>query len=97
MKVELRPRAVTDLEEIRDFLLENASEQAANRVRQHLQQRIRSLGKRPVRPTATSHPSIRILSPTKYPYRIYYTVIDRTVVVLHVRHTSRQLPDLDEL
>lgn len=40
---------------------------------------------------------IHILSMTRYPYRIYYTVSAVAVVILHIRHTARLDPDLGEL
>jgi toxin ParE1/3/4 len=93
MNLELRPRAVSDLVEIRDYLLEQASEQAAERVRCHLLKRLDGLCRSPANGRRSSHPNIRILSPTTYPYRIYFTVVDQTVVVLHIRHTARRLVD----
>jgi hypothetical protein len=38
-----------------------------------------------------------VLSITRYPYRIYYTVTAVAVVILHVRHSARLDPDLSEL
>ncbi len=40
----------------------------------------------------SSQPGVRILQPTRYPYRIYYTVQGDEIVILHIRHTSRQAP-----
>jgi plasmid stabilization system protein ParE len=97
MRLELRPRAVNDLKEIRDYLIEHYSEKSAERVRLHLVKRLESLRKRPAQGTASSHPDIRILSPLTYPYRIYFTVTEEAVIILHVRHTSRALPKLEEL
>ncbi len=97
MKLEFRPRAVADLAEIRDYLLAHADSAAADRVRRHLRQRFDTLKRRPSLGIVSSRSDIRILSPQKYPYRIYFTVIEKTVIVLHVRHTARDLPKLDEL
>jgi plasmid stabilization system protein ParE len=38
----------------------------------------------------TATPDVRILSLTRYPYRVYYTVSAVAVVILHIRHTSRR-------
>ena len=97
MRLELRPRAVVDLAEIRDYLLQHAGEHAAERIRQHLVQRFKMLLRRPILGIASSHPGIRILSPSKYPYRIYFAVVDQSVVILHVRHTARDQPKLEDL
>ena len=42
-------------------------------------------------------PGIRILPPTRYPYRIYYAVEADAVVILHVRHSARRDPDFRNL
>ena len=90
LKVRLQRRARTDLAGIRAYLLQEAGEQAANRVRQSLQQRMLRLSARPMLGAMTNNPRIRVLAPTKYPYRIYYSVTATTVIILHIRHTARR-------
>lgn len=97
LKVRLHRRARADLESIRDYLSRHADAAAAERVRRHLRQKMLGLGERPLIGTATSDPAIRILPPTIFPYRIYCIATDTAVIILHVRHTSRQAPDLDDL
>jgi toxin ParE1/3/4 len=97
MKVKLHARARRDLVEIRHYLRLSAGPESAERVRLHIKERIARLGTSPQIGIASSEPDIRILSPTLYPYRIYFTVTLDAVVVLHVRHTSRRLPDLGTL
>lgn len=97
MKVRLHARARADLASIRAYLLHHAGALPANRVRQHLQVRLRNLGNKPDLGTRSSEPDIWILPPTLYPYRIYYLVTPDAVVVLHIRHTSRHLPILNDL
>jgi plasmid stabilization system protein ParE len=92
MKVRLHRRARSDLEAIRSYLLKHAGVQAAERVKEHLRTKIARLAHRPLIGTATDDPDIRILPPTKYPYRIYYTVTDSAVIVLHIRHTAQRAP-----
>ena len=50
---------------------------AADRVREHLRTRIARLLIRPLIGVLTSNPEIRILPPTRHPYRIYYTIQGR--------------------
>jgi hypothetical protein len=45
----------------------------------------------------TNEPDIRVLPPTRYPYRIYYTITADAVVILHVRHNARRDPDFSNL
>ena len=97
MKVRLHPRARRDLGEIRDYIRSTSSPESAELVRQHLKLRIMRLGQLPPLGILSSEPGILILSPTRYPYRIYFTRTDAAVVILHVRHTSRQQPDLADL
>ena len=97
MKVRLHARARRDLAEIRDYIRNAGNLQGAERVRLHLKERIERLGRSPEAGIASSHPDIRVLSPTRYPFRIYFTVAGDAVVVLHIRHTARQLPDLNQL
>ena len=97
MKVRLHRRAREDLEEIRDYLRQNAGPESADKVRLYLKLRIERLGRSPFLGIASSEPGIRILSPTLYPYRIYFMRMDDTVVVLHIRHTSRDVPKPTDL
>jgi plasmid stabilization system protein ParE len=92
MKLRFDPRAVQDLHDIRDYLVSRASERAAEVVRRHLRTRIERLKSHPLIGIATNNPEIRMLPPTRYPYRIYYTLQNDEVVVLHIRHTARRLP-----
>jgi toxin ParE1/3/4 len=97
MELEFRPRALADLEEIRDFFLAQDDDGKADRIRQHLVQRFNALVRKPTLGVKTSRPNIRILSPLKYPYRNYFTVIGQSMVILHIRHTSRGTMDLQDL
>lgn len=97
LKVLLHRRARAELESIRDYLVENAGNAVAEKVRLHLRQRIEMLGDFPAAGLASTEPGIRVLSPTKYPYRIYITVSETAVIILHIRHTSRRAPTPDEI
>ena len=97
LKVRLQQQARADLKGIRNYLLEAADKRSADRVRLHLRQRIVRLGEIPHMGTPTTMSDVRILAPVKYPYRIYYTLTDDAVVILHIRHTSRDEPEPAEL
>lgn len=66
-------------------------------MRVHLKKKIALLSESPNIGTRTSIPQIQILPPTRYPYRIYYTVVADAVIVLHIRHTARQAPESGDL
>jgi plasmid stabilization system protein ParE len=94
--VRLDVQAEHDLQSIRDYLIERAGATLANRVRLHIRSRINLLGRRPNIGLPTDNPGVQILPPTRYPYRIYYTLTADAVVILHIRHTARREPDLAE-
>jgi plasmid stabilization system protein ParE len=98
LKVQWLQRAAQDLRSIHDHLEQDVGAPAAKRIRAELRQSARRLALQPFllgRPISGSE--IRILSLTRYPYRVYYTVTAVAVVILHVRHSSRLDPDLTEL
>jgi plasmid stabilization system protein ParE len=98
LKVTLNGRAARDLQDIIDHRAEQHGALVAERVHDELIAAMQRLALRPFllgRPTAT--PEVRLLSLTRYPYRIYYTVTAVAVVILHIRHTARLDPDLGEL
>ena len=93
MKLRWDPRALQDLREIRGYIAAASSPTIANRVRQHLRKRVRLLPANPHMGVTSNNREIRVLAPTRYPYRIYYSVQDDNIVILHIRHTARQSPD----
>jgi plasmid stabilization system protein ParE len=98
LKVKWHRRAARDLRSIHDHLVQESGVPAAKRVRAELRHSARGLALQPFllgRPIPDSE--IRILSLTRYPYRIYYTVTAVAVVILHIRHSARLDPDLGDL
>ncbi len=93
MRLRFDPRAIQDLRDIHSFIKEHGTPQSAERVRLHLRDRIERLIDHPLIGKKSSIADVRILPPTRYPYRIYYTILTDTVVILHVRHTARREPD----
>ena len=93
LRLEVTARARDDLANIRAYI-RSADPAAATRVGQHLSTRIKRLASLPDLGAVTDRPGLRILYPTRYPYRIYYAVLDDAVRILHVRHTSREQPDI---
>jgi plasmid stabilization system protein ParE len=98
IEIRYRRRALRDLDRIRAYIEAKADDtHAAEKVRQHILGRIERLRIVPLTGSPTKIPRLRILFPTKYPYRIYYLVSPERVTILHIRHTSRDVPDLDKL
>jgi plasmid stabilization system protein ParE len=98
LKVRLNDRAAGDLQDIIDQRAEEHGAQVAEHVHDELVAAMQRLALRPfLLGRRTANPDVRVLSLTRYPYRIYYTVTAVAVVILHIRHTSRLDPDLSQL
>lgn len=97
LTLRLDAQAQRDFIDIRADVIERFGTRTADSVRAHLRYRINLLCEEPMMGVATNKPPIRILPLTRYPYRIYYTLTAEAVVILHIRQTSRPLPDLDDL
>jgi toxin ParE1/3/4 len=93
MKLRWRPRALQDLRDIRNYIAAHGSQAASDRVRLHLRSRANRLAVNPFIGVVTTNPDVRILPPSVYPYRIYYTIQGDDVVILHIRHTARSAPE----
>ncbi len=44
----------------------------------------------------TQRPGVRVMPLGRYPYLIFYTVLENELFVLHVRHASRRPLEHDE-
>jgi plasmid stabilization system protein ParE len=92
MKLRWDAQALQDIREIYHYVAASGSRAAADRVRRHFRTRARMLLQSPRLGVPSSQPGVRILQPTRYPYRIYYTAQGDEIVILHIRHASRQAP-----
>lgn len=93
MKLRWDQRAVQDLRGIRGYVAAQSTRTIANRVRRHLEKRIERLQAHPYIGARSGNPHVRILAPTQYPYRVYYSVQGDEIVILHIRRTARRAPD----
>jgi toxin ParE1/3/4 len=91
MKIRYSPRAVTDLESIRQFLVERSPRGAAN-VLASIFVAIEFVRRNPEASQATRIPNIRAMVVRRYRFRIFYRLIEGADVIeiIHVRHTSRR-------
>lgn len=97
LKLRLDPQAAQDLNAIRAYLLAEAGPATADRVRGHLRNRMDGLRHNPRMGIVTTEQDIRVLPPTRYPYRIYYVIGPDAVIILHIRHSARRDPDFQDL
>jgi plasmid stabilization system protein ParE len=90
MKVEYAKRATADLHKAsadsRAF-----GEMVATAVEVRIQEIIAQICEHPEgRPRVIERPGVHVAALVKYPYKIFYRLLEDRVRVLHIRHTSRQ-------
>jgi toxin ParE1/3/4 len=94
MKIIFTETALTDLDEIFEYLASNyptlvsSVEQRINSVLARLQEWPESARK------VTQRTNVHVAPLIRYPYRIFYRVTDEAIEIVHIRHTSlRPLED----
>lgn len=91
MKVEYSNRAVSDLRKISAYTRRTFG----GRVAESLEVRIRSIvdriGREPLSaPKVEQRPGLHVVPLIRYPFKIFYRVLDDRVKIVHIRHTSRR-------
>lgn len=88
MKTRFTRPALDDLASILDYLAER-SPQGRLRVGKRIRSVLGLLRAHPFLGMRTSHPSIRRLVVTPYPYIVFYEVTETHIVIHAVRHAAR--------
>ena len=96
MRVRYTPRALNDLDVIYRYL-DQHSPAGARAVKASIKRRVRLLADFPFIAPATDEPGVYELSIIRYSYAIYYRIESEEVWIVHIRHTSRRRPQLDQL
>ncbi len=91
MRVEYSRRAVGDLRKISA----DSRRLFGDRVAEALEARIRAVVNRISReplsaPEVEQRPGLHVVPLIRYPFRIFYRVLDDRVRILHIRHTARR-------
>jgi toxin ParE1/3/4 len=87
--VRFTPQARADIEEIYHYLHERNPSGAANVLRA-IYAGAQFIAERPEFSERTENPAVRVKIVRRYRYKIFYRIMDdRTIEILHVRHTSR--------
>lgn len=89
MKVKFTPRAYRDRDLILQFLRER-SPLGAQRVLRSLDEALQLLSEHPLSGAATNVGDVRVLLPSKYPYKLFYRLRGESIELLHIRHTARK-------
>jgi len=91
MKVEYSRRAVADLRQISA----DSRRTFGDRVAEALEARIRAVIDRISReplsaPEVEQRPGLHVVPLIRYPFKVFYRVLDDRVRILHIRHTARR-------
>ena len=90
MKIRYRAQALSDIDEIFQYIQER-SPTGAQSVLRAIYAGIHLVGARPLACEQTNDPSIRVKIVQRYSYKIFFSIADdESIEILHVRHTSRR-------
>ena len=90
MTVRYTPQARADIAQVYRYLHERSPSGAANVLRA-IYAGAQFIAEHPQASQRTDNPMVRVKIVRRYRYKIFYRIVDdRTVEILHVRHTSRR-------
>lgn len=92
MKVEFTNRAVGDLRKISTQSRKEFGASVVAALALRIRNVVEQIGKAPESaPRVEQRPGMRVLPLVRYPFKIFYRIIDSdTVRIVHIRHTSRR-------
>ena len=91
MKIRYTETALLEIDEIFSFIA-RGNMQAAAALVDRAAATISRLGDFPQLGQIANEDGVRTFPLGRFPYLVFYTVDQNEVVILHVRHTSRQRP-----
>jgi plasmid stabilization system protein ParE len=89
MIVRYRARALANIDDIYAYLHER-NPRGAQSVLRAILEGVDLIGARPLASPSTQRAGIRVKLITRYSYKIFYRIVDDTVVIIHIRHMSRR-------
>jgi plasmid stabilization system protein ParE len=90
MKVEFSNRAIADLRKVSSDSLA-FGEAVAIAVEARIRGVIKRIADHPqAAQRVTERPGVHVVPLARYPYKIFYRVLDDRVRILHIRHSSRR-------
>ena len=89
MRVRFTPRARNDLVSILDYIDER-SQQGAHNVKRAIRSVIELIGQAPESGRLSGVADAHVLPAGRYPYLIYWAIVEGEVWILHIRHAARQ-------
>jgi toxin ParE1/3/4 len=89
MNVRYRARALADLEDIFGYL-DQRSPTGARSVLRAIHQAVQEIADQPLAAVRTSEADIRVKILGRYRYKIFYSVGDAEIEIIHIRHAARR-------
>jgi plasmid stabilization system protein ParE len=94
MKIVYSKRAVADVRKLSSDSRRSFGDKAAEALGTRIRATIEHIGREPY----TGHelrqkPEVYVFALVRYPYKIFYRILDGGVRVQHIRHTSRKSLD----
>ena len=89
MKVSFTAQARADRNAIFDYLSDRSPNGARN-VIEAIERALQLIAEHPESGSGTRRAGTRVMSLGSYPYRIFYRLRQRDVLIQHIRHTSRR-------
>ena len=90
MKVEYSKRAIADLHKLSIDSLAFGDNVAAA-VERRIRTMVAHIARYPyAAQEVTNRPGMHVLPLIRYPYKIFYRVLDDRIRILHIRHTARR-------
>ena len=91
MKIEYAPRARADLMQIGEHSRRVFGGAVAAALETYIRATVARIAAMPESgQRLPERPGVRVVPLSRYPFKIFYTVIGGTVTVLHIRHAARR-------
>ncbi len=91
MKVEYSNRALADLHKISADSRRAFGDNVAAALEARIRAIVEQIGDAPeIAPRVEQLPGVRVIPLIRYPYRIFYRILEDRVRILHLRHTSQR-------
>ena len=91
MNVEYSRRAVADIRKISAYSRQIFGEAVASALEQRIRSLVQRLAQAPESaPRVEGRPGVRVAQLIRYPYKIFYRVMDDRIRIIHIRHTARK-------
>jgi plasmid stabilization system protein ParE len=90
MKVVFTEAALADLDDILSFIASHYPT-LATPIEERIRAVIARVAKWPQSARVIEErPGVRVVPLVRYPYKVFYRIVDETIEILHIHHTSRQ-------